>query len=125
VVYNQTFNVGRNDENYRIRELADMVAEIVPGCRIEYAPGGGPDLRCYRVSFDKINRMVPGFRAAWTARQGAQELYDAYRAAGLTANDMEAGRYVRIAEIRRLQKAGQIDTSLRWSQKNAETPVVA
>ncbi len=125
VVHNQTFNVGRNDENFRIRELADMVAEIVPGCRVEYAPGGGPDLRCYRVSFDKINRLLPAFRPAWTARKGAQELYDAYRAAGLKASDMEAGRYVRISEIRRLQKAGQLDTSLRWSQKDAETPVVA
>src|SRR6202042_384039 len=55
-VHNQTFNVGRNDENFRIRELADIVAKTVPGCSVEYAPGGGPDLRCYRVNFDKINR---------------------------------------------------------------------
>jgi nucleoside-diphosphate-sugar epimerase len=125
VVHNQTFNVGRNDENFRIRELADMVAEIVPGCRVEYAPGGGPDLRCYRVNFDKIGRLLPAFRPQWTARKGAQELYEAYRTAGLTAGDMERGRYVRISEIRRLQKAGQLDESLRWSRKGAETPVVA
>ncbi len=123
VVHNQTFNVGRNDENFRIRELADMVAEIVPGSRVEYAPGGGPDLRCYRVNFDKIGRLLPAFRPQWTARRGAQELYDAYRAAGLTAGDIELGRYVRIQEIRRLQQAGQLDDSLRWSRKNAETPV--
>jgi len=125
VVHNQTFNVGRTDENYRIRELADIVAEIVPGCRVEYAPGGGPDLRCYRVNFDKIGRFLPAFRPEWTARRGAQELYDAYRAAGLTAKDMERGRYIRISEIRRLQKAGQLDGSLRWSRKGVETPVVA
>ncbi len=123
VVHNQTFNVGRNDENFRIRELADMVAEIVPGSRVDYAPGGGPDLRCYRVNFDKIGRLLPAFRPQWTARRGAQELYDAYRAAGLTAGDIELGRYVRIQEIRRLQQAGQLDDSLRWSRKNAETPV--
>ena len=120
-VHNQTFNVGRNDENYRIREIADIVAEVVPGCRVEYAPGGGPDLRCYRVSFDKINRLVPAFRPQWTARQGAQELYEAYRSIGLTAADMEIGRYVRISEIRRLQKAGQLDDSLRWSHRTAQT----
>jgi nucleoside-diphosphate-sugar epimerase len=125
VVHNQTFNVGRNDENFRIRELADMVAEIVPGCRVEYAPGGGPDLRGYRVNFDKIGRLLPAFRPQWTARRGAQELYDAYRAAGLTAGDIELGHYVRIQEIRRLQQAGQLDDSLRWSRKNAETPVTA
>jgi nucleoside-diphosphate-sugar epimerase len=124
VVHSQTFNVGRNDENFRIRELADIVAEIVPGCRVEYAPGGGPDLRCYRVNFDKIGRLLPAFRPQWTARRGAQELYDAYRATGLTAGDIERGRYVRISEIRRLQKAGQIDESLRRSQKGAETPVI-
>jgi nucleoside-diphosphate-sugar epimerase len=120
-VHNQTFNVGRNDENFRIREIADIVAEVVPGCRVEYAPGGGPDLRCYRVNFDKINRLVPAFLPQWTARKGAQELYEAYRSIGLTAADMENGRYVRISEIRRLQIAGQLDDSLRWSNRTAET----
>lgn len=114
IVHNQTFNVGRNDENFRVRELADIVAEVVPGCRIEYAPDGGPDPRCYRVNFDKINRLVPAFRPQWTARKGAQELYDAYRAAGLTAADLEARRYVRLAEIKRLQQAGRLDGSLHW-----------
>ncbi|MGD0415624.1 MAG: SDR family oxidoreductase [Terriglobales bacterium] len=120
-VHNQTFNVGRNDENYRVRELAEIVAEIVPGCRVEYAPGGGPDLRCYRVNFDKIGRVLPSFRPEWTARKGAQELYDAYRKVGLTFADVERGRYVRISEIRRLQEAGQLDSSLRWLQKSAAT----
>jgi nucleoside-diphosphate-sugar epimerase len=124
VVHNQTFNVGRNDENFRIRELADIVAEVVPGCRVEYAPGGGPDLRCYRVNFDKINRLVPAFRPRWTARQGAQELYDAYRSVGLTQDDIEKGRYVRINEIRRLQQAGRLDGNLHWVGKGAETVAV-
>ena len=119
-VHNQTFNVGRNDENYRIREIADIVAEVVPGCRIEYAPGGGPDLRCYRVNFDKISRQVPAFRPQWTARKGAQELYEAYRSMGLTVADIEKGRYVRIREIQRLQKAGRLDDSLRWGKRTAE-----
>ncbi len=125
VVHNQTFNVGRNDENFRIRELADIVAKVVPGCRIEYAPGGGPDLRCYRVSFDKIGRMLPSFQPKWTAFEGAKELYGAYRSAGLTAADMESGRYVRISEVRRLQKSGRLDSDLRWINKCAETTVGA
>jgi nucleoside-diphosphate-sugar epimerase len=120
-VHNQTLNVGRNDENYRVRELADIVAEIVPGCRVEYAPGGGPDLRCYRVSFDKIGRVLPAFRPVWTARKGAQELYDAYRTVGLTSDDLQRGRYVRISEIRRLQQGGQLDDKLRWTYRTAET----
>ena len=72
VVHNQILNVGRNDENFRVREIADFVVEVVPGCHVEYAPGGGPDPRCYRVSFDKINRLLPAFRPQWTARQGAR-----------------------------------------------------
>jgi nucleoside-diphosphate-sugar epimerase len=124
-IHNETFNVGRTEENYRIRKLADIVAEVVPGCRVEYAPGGGPDKRCYRVTCDKIKRVLPNFRPEWTARKGAQELYDAYRAVGLTAEDMERGRYVRISQIQRLQKAGQLDRSLRWSQQRVETPSLA
>jgi nucleoside-diphosphate-sugar epimerase len=120
-VHNQVFNVGQTAENYRIRELADIVAETVPGCRVEYAPGGGPDKRCYRVNCDKISRVLPGFKPQWTARKGAQELYDAYRAVNLRAEDMQAGRYVRIRSIQRLLKAGQIDGQLRFSHQAAET----
>jgi len=116
VVHNETFNVGRTGENYRIRELADIVAEAVPGCQLEYAPGGGPDRRCYRVTCDKICRVLPEFRPQWTARKGAQELYDAYREVGLTAEDLECGRYIRLAQIQRMQKAGRLDNSLRWRQ---------
>ncbi len=119
-IHNETFNVGQTEENYRIRDLAAIVAETVPGCRIEYAPGGGPDKRCYRVSCDKIGRVLPSFRPQWNARKGAQELYDAYRAAGLTFEDLERGRYARISHIQRLQKAGRLDASLRWTARSAK-----
>jgi nucleoside-diphosphate-sugar epimerase len=121
LVHNQVFNVGQTKENYRIRELAEIVKETVPGCRVEYAPGGGPDKRCYRVNCDNIGRVLPAFRPQWTARKGAQELYEAYRAAGLRAEDMQAGRYVRLRNIQRLMKTGQLDGSLRRSQQPAET----
>jgi nucleoside-diphosphate-sugar epimerase len=114
IVHNQIFNVGRTEENYRISELAEIVAAVVPGCRIEYAPDGGPDKRCYRVSFEKIRHVLPGFQAQWTARQGAQELYDAYRTAGLSAEDLDRCRYIRIANIQRRIDAGELDSSLRW-----------
>lgn len=114
LIHNETFNVGQTEENYRISELADIVAETVPGCHIEYATGGGPDKRCYRVSCDKIRRILPSFQPRWTARKGAQELLDAYRAIGLRSADLEVGRYTRISHIKRLMKAGQLDSSLRW-----------
>jgi len=123
IIHNAIFNVGQTSENYRISELADIVAETVPGSRIEYAPGGGPDKRCYRVNCDKVLRALPGFRPQWTARKGAQELLDAYRAAGLTAEDMNGGRYFRITTIQRLLDAGKLDLSLRW--KDAVNDAVA
>ena len=126
-IHNETFNVGRTEENYRISELADIVAEVVPGASIEYAAGGGPDKRCYRVSCEKIHRILPNFRPQWTARKGAQELYDAYRVAGLTRDDLETGRYARINHINRLLEAGLLETSLRWkSDREGNTfPLIA
>jgi nucleoside-diphosphate-sugar epimerase len=115
VIHNSTFNVGQTAENYRISELANIVAEIVPGCRVDYAPDGGPDKRCYRVNCDKIQSVLPGFRPQWTARKGAQELYDAYRAAGLGERDVKDGRYFRINIIQRLLKSGHLDPFLHWS----------
>jgi len=114
-IHNATLNVGQTSENYRISELADIVNETVPGCHIEYAPGGGPDKRCYRVNCDNIRRVLPGFQPQWTARKGAQELYDAYREVGLTAKDVQSGRYFRINSIQHLQRTGQLDTSLHWT----------
>jgi nucleoside-diphosphate-sugar epimerase len=118
-IHNETFNVGQTEENYHISELADMVTEIVPGSKIEYAPGGGPDKRCYRVTCEKIKRMVPGFKPQWTARKGAQELYDSYRAVGMKSGDVK--RFTRITHIQDLMKSGKLDASLRWSKQGVET----
>ena len=124
-VHNQTFNIGLTSENYQIRELAQIVAETVPGCRIEYAAGGGPDKRCYRINCDKARRMLPGFQPQWNARSGAEELYDAYRAAGLNAADLESARYTRISQIRKLLKTGELSESIRWSPRLVQTAALA
>lgn len=111
-IHNEVFNVGNKDENYRISELADIVKETVPGAKIEYDPNGGPDKRCYRVSCDKIERVL-GWKTKWTARKGAQELYESYKKAGLTAEQRE--RYLRIATIQSLLQGGKLDSSLHWT----------
>lgn len=121
-IHNETFNVGRTDENYRVRELADIVSETVPGCRVEYAQGGGPDKRCYRVTCEKIRRVLPGFQPQWTARKGAQELFDAYRTVGLTLADVERGRYIRMRRIQELLTAGDLQNSLRWALSGSVFP---
>jgi nucleoside-diphosphate-sugar epimerase len=114
LVHNEVFNVGRTDQNYRISELAAIVADTVPGCTVEFAPGGGPDKRCYRVSCDKIRRILPSFHPQWTARMGAKELYDAYRAVNLTFDQIQRGSYVRMDQIRRLLDAHRLDSTLHW-----------
>jgi nucleoside-diphosphate-sugar epimerase len=115
LVHNEVFNVGRTDENYRISELAAIVAETVPGCTVEFAPGGGPDKRCYRVSCDKIRRVLPGFQPKWTARMGARELYDAYRAVNLRFDHIQQGSYVRMDQINRLLNSHKLDSNLHWT----------
>jgi nucleoside-diphosphate-sugar epimerase len=120
LVHNEAFNVGINEENYQIRDLAEMVRQTVPNCRIEYAKDGGPDKRCYRVNCSKIRRVLPAFKPAWNARRGAEELYEAYRRNRLTLEDFEGARYMRIRHVMRLREAGRIDSSLRWSE---QTPV--
>jgi len=124
-IHNETFNVGQTEENYRISQLADIVAATVPGCHVEYAADGGPDKRCYRVICEKIRGVLPNFHPQWNARKGAQELYDAYRAAGLSSRTLEGTPYTRISHIQRLITAGKLDTSLRWIGRPAETAVLA
>jgi nucleoside-diphosphate-sugar epimerase len=123
LIHNEVFNVGRTEENYQISELAEIVAETVPGCRVEYAADGGPDKRCYRINCDKIRRVLPSFLPQWTARQGARELYDAYRAAKLTYDEIEKGRYFRINHIQRLAQSGQLDSSMRWANSGKNVPL--
>lgn len=113
VVFDQAFNVGRTEHNYRIREIAEVVADEVPGCRLEYAGDAGPDKRSYRVSFAKIARLLPEFRPQWDVRRGARQLHQAYRSAGLTLEEFEGPRYQRIGHIRKLIFDGVIDQDLR------------
>jgi len=114
-VHNQAFNVGRTDENFRIREIADIVKATVPDCEIAYAEDAGPDLRNYRADFGKIARAMPQFKPAWDARAGAQQLLEAYRRVGLKLDDFEGPRYKRIDQIKMLIASGNLGNDLRWA----------
>lgn len=119
VVWNEVFNVGQTTENYRIRELAELVAEVVPGSRIEYASDAEPDKRCYRVDCNKIARALPEFKPQWTARRGAEELYTAFQHHGLTLEEFEGPRYKRIAHIKELLQREELDVRLHWQKMRA------
>src|SRR2546426_3537232 len=115
-VFNEAFNVGQTAHNYRIGDLAEIVAAIVPGCTIEFADDAGPDKRSYRVSFEKIRRKLPMFEPKWDARMGAEQLYKAYRSSGLTLEEFEGPRYQRISHIKKLLAEDILDAELRHAQ---------
>lgn len=116
VVHNQAFNVGRSEENYRIRDIAELVVQTVPGSHIEFAPGAEPDTRNYRVNMDKIATTLPEFQPQWTVQRGLQELYAAYQETGITVEEFEGPRYRRVSHIKELLSSGRLDGSLRWRE---------
>ena len=114
LVHNQAFNVGRSEENYRVRDLGTLVEQVVPGSKVRYAEGGGPDPRCYRVDCGKLARTLPEYRPQWTVRRGMEQLRDAFQRYGLTREELIGDRYFRIKRIRALQAEGVLDETLRW-----------
>lgn len=113
VIHNQAFNIGTTTENYQMRELAEIVREIVPGSKIDYAPDAGPDKRCYRVDCNRIARTLHDFKPQWTARRGVEELYASYKEIGLTLDEFEGEKFKRIAHIKKLVSEGRLDEDLR------------
>lgn len=113
-VHNQVFNIGSTAENYQISRIGDYVKEIVPHCRIEYAQDAGPDKRCYRVSCDKITRLLPEFIPAWTVRSSIVHLLERYRSIGLKPLEFEGPRYNRVAHLQDLLNRGRLNPSLKW-----------
>jgi len=116
VIHNQVFHVGTNAENYQIIQLAEIVKRVVPGCEIEFVTDHDGDQRTYIADFTKIETLVPEFQPKWTAETGAEQLYQAYKEAGLTLEDFTGSRYVRLKRIDDLLKGELLDPSLRWQQ---------
>jgi nucleoside-diphosphate-sugar epimerase len=121
LVHGQAFNVGGTGENYQISDVAARVRETVPGAKIAFAEGAGPDTRCYRVDCGKLARTFPSFELKWNVARGVEELYEAFRREHLTAADLEGSRFQRIARISELLAAERIDQSLRWRAPAADT----
>jgi nucleoside-diphosphate-sugar epimerase len=114
LVHDQAFNVGASSENYRIRDLAEIVERVVPTASASFAPGGGPDRRSYRVNCSKIARVLPQFEPSWNVARGVEQLHEAYARNGLTFEEFTGTRFLRINRVRELQEAGRLDGELRW-----------
>src|SRR5262249_45427709 len=115
-VNGQVFNVGRTDQNFRIREIAQTVAEAFPGCEVSAGPASA-DNRSYRVSFDKISNKLTGYVARWTARAGAEELHNLFKRIDFGPETFEFRAFTRLKQLKYLQRTGQIDQDLHWSAR--------
>ena len=116
LVHNEAFNVGQTSENYRIRDVADIVESTVPYSVVTYSGDSSPDARNYRVDCSKIARVLPAFQPQWTVRKGVEELYEAYVEHELTMDDFLGPRYQRLKKVRELLDEGRIGSDLRWAQ---------
>jgi nucleoside-diphosphate-sugar epimerase len=109
----EAFNVGTDEQNYLIRELAEVLAEVT-GCDIQIAAGSVADERSYRVDFSKLARTFPDLALDWNAERGARELIEAYRRVELTWDDFQGDRFVRLRRLSALLGDGSLDADLRW-----------
>lgn len=119
LVHNQVFNVGITEENYQIRELADIVKATVPNSHIKYAKDAGPDKRSYQVDFSKLAQTLE-FKPQWNARRGAKQLYDTYKKVEFTLDEFEGPRYRRIKHLQKNLSTGRLDKNLRWNDLEHE-----
>jgi nucleoside-diphosphate-sugar epimerase len=115
-IHNEYFNVGRSAENYRVREVADMVAEVVPNSKVTYAEGASPDTRNYRVNCDKIAARLPDFKPVWTVRKGIEQVYEMYKQHNLTAEQFVSSQFVRLKRVTELQSTGELNNMLEWRE---------
>jgi len=120
LIHNKAFNIGTTSENYQIREVAEIVHDVVPNCEIGFAEGAEPDKRCYRVDCNLLSRTVHGFKPQWTVRLGVEQLLEAYQRVGLTLDDFEGPRFKRIGHVKQLLDDGRLDATLRWTTTVAE-----
>lgn len=113
VIHDEAFNVGRSEDVVQVRDIAEMVGETIPGSKVSFADGAGPDLRNYKVDFSKLNDTFPDLQLQWTVRAGVEELAAAYQRHGLTLDDFNSAQFVRLRRINQLLALGLVDDQLR------------
>lgn len=119
VIHDQAFNVGATAENYQIRDVAQLVSEIVPNSEVTLSDEAFNDPRNYRVTCDKLATALPSAQPTWTVRKGIEELYEAFGRSGLTVEDLEGERYMRIRHVMSMVGQGRLDTELRWTESRS------
>ena len=123
-IHDTAINIGRDGENYQIRDVAEIVGQCVPGSVVTFAPGGEPDTRDYRVDFSRAAALLPDFAPTWDVPKGANELYDAYITEGMNTDRFDSDSYVRLRRLTTLLNDGALGPDLRWARapERAVTP---
>ncbi|BAZ01308.1 NAD-dependent epimerase/dehydratase [Tolypothrix tenuis PCC 7101] len=116
IVHKQIFNVGDTANNYRVREIAEIIADVFTGCQLSFGDNGA-DNRSYRVSFEKINNMLPGFKCDWNAQLGAEQLFKLFSQIDMTEDTFLFRGFTRLKQLEYLIRTQQIDKDFFW-QKN-------
>ncbi len=116
IIHNQIFNVGDTANNYRVKEIAEFVAEAFPGCKLSFGDNAS-DNRSYRVSFEKINTVLPGFKCDWDARLGAKQLFDVFNQIDMTEEIFFSRGFTRLKQLEYLIRTQQIDKDFFWAKK--------
>jgi nucleoside-diphosphate-sugar epimerase len=116
-VHNQAFNVGSNDLNYRVLQLAEIAQKTVRGCVLQVKAQASADQRTYRADFTKFKSTFPNFEFDWTPEKGAHELYTAFRSIQLDQATFMDKRFTRLKWLTYLLESGRLDDSLRWTQQ--------
>jgi nucleoside-diphosphate-sugar epimerase len=118
IVHNQVFNVGDTSNNYRVKEVAEIIADVFTGCKLSFGENGA-DNRSYRVSFEKINTLLPGFKCDWNAQRGAQQLFDVFSQIDMTEDVFTSRGFTRLKQLEYLIRTQQIDKDFFWAKKYA------
>jgi nucleoside-diphosphate-sugar epimerase len=118
IVHNQIFNVGDTAQNYRVREIAETVAGVFPGCSLSLGDNGS-DNRSYRVNFDKVHSLLPGFRCEWSAEAGARQLFNIFSQIDMSELTFQFRGFTRLKQLEYLVHTHQIDENFFWSKENA------
>lgn len=118
IINGEAFNIGQNSENFRIKDIAEMVSQVVPNCDVIFTGEHGADSRTYRVNFDKVTKMVPNFKPKWTVKAGIEELYEAYKKQNLLFDDFVGKRFVRLKQLDYLKAENIVDEDLYFVKKD-------
>lgn len=113
-IHNQAFNVGQNKENYQIKDIANAVKKVIPGCEIEYTNEHGSDSRTYNVNFDKIHSKLPSFEPKWNITEGVNELYEAFKKCNLSYDEFIGRKYTRLKHLKHLIENNKLNERLYW-----------